>query len=271
MKLAAALLAIANLLLGWFIVYPQPQQSENRPVVAGVTGSVESLTLLRERPGVVSADQGERRAPLPETLGNATAQRMDPAQPIPAQAVPATGESRTTGSAAAVEPSASHVDPDRIAVATYTSGRVCQTIGPFVTRESAESLLDALQGMNTDAVLRAAQIEQPSGYRVYLPPMPATDAERIVAEFSQRGVKDYFLGRQNFVSLGVFSDKASAEKRFSDIADLGYMPKLEARFLTQEIFWVDLAEPADRSFSEAQWADILRGESGVERRPVSCE
>lgn len=272
MKLATALLAIANLLLGWLIVYPQPQQSENRPVVAVVAGSVESLTLLRERAGVsASADQGVLRAPPPESLASATAPRSDPAQPIPAQTAPPTDESRTTGAQPAVEPSASQVDPDRAAVAASVSERVCQTIGPFGTRGSAESLLDALQGMNTDAVLRAAQIEQPSGYWVYLPPMPAPDAERIVAELSQKGVKDYFLGRQNFISLGVFSDKGSAEKRFSDIADLGYMPKLEARFLTHEVFWIDMAEPAERSFSEAQWADMLRGEPGVDRRPVSCE
>lgn len=281
MKVVAFAFLFANLaLFGW--LYTHPQQPQAGVIRAPqLPASVEPLVLLRERPRIADAaaempvpepaartpaaviqapspDQTElTQETLPTTPGLPSQAQMSEAAAPPLTLPPAVA----VAEAPAAPPSAPVVQPERL----------CQTVGPFPERADADTFVAELTALGREAALRTAQVEQPSGYWVYLPSMPRAEARRIIDDLATKGVKDYFLGRQNFISLGVFSDKRSAESRMSDISALGYAPRLEPRFLTREVFWIDLEETASSRIGEAQWDALLKNRAHLRRQSVACE
>lgn len=274
MKAVTVALLLANLLLfGWLYSHQQAY----RPAVVTETmpfpAPVEPLLLLRERTKTVLPQSDDASQP---------AAREQTPEPTVADGAPPTLDSTVTtadGSAPlpieddAMEPgtvSATEPEPSRVP-AEITPEKICQTIGPFSSRARVNEFVSEVVALGGEPTVRASQIEQPSGYWVYLPSMPRTEAQRIIDDLSMRGVKDYFLGRQNFISLGVFSDKRSAEMRLREIEALGYAPRLEPRFLTREVFWVDLEEQSAQRIDAAQWDTLFQERADIRRQPVACE
>ncbi len=280
MKLVAFVLLFANLaLFGWLYTHPQQPQAD---VIRApqLPASVEPLVLLRERPKTAGA-AAEMPLPAPaERMPAAVIQTPSSDQAeLPQGSLPATpdlpSQAQLSEAAAALTqapadaaaeapagpPSAPVVQPERL----------CQTVGPFPERAEADAFVAELSALGREAALRTAQVEQPSGYWVYLPSMPRAEARRIIDDLAAKGVKDYFLGRQNFISLGVFTDKRSAESRVRDISALGYTPRLEPRFLTREVFWIDLEETASARIDDARWIELLNNRTNLRRQSVACE
>lgn len=280
MKTAALALLLVNLVLfGWLYTHPQ-QKMDSVIRMPELPASVEPLVLLRER---AKADEAMAETPpaqaqaQAEPVQESAAQQAIPERadiaveatpatsdmPVPAQ-LPESGPGVPQPGAPAAEPATDEPPPP-------PAGRVCQTIGPFPDRARAEAFMGELAALGREPSVRAAQIEQPSGYWVYLPSMPRAEVERIIADLAAKGVKDYFIGRQNFISLGVFSDKRSAETRVNEIAALGYSPSLEPRFLTREVFWVDLEEDSSERLDDADWDGLLDSLPDLRRQSVACE
>lgn len=272
MKVATAVLLLVNLLLfGWLTAHQQTDPPNISPGASAVQGTVESLTLLRERSDAAASSSVEApREPVslkaadsvvaPTVGEQARFVHTQPPEVLPPTPRPDPGTAEFSAG-----------EPDGGAMSDDEPEGICQTIGPFGTRARAQRMAGALVDLHIEPELRTARIEQPSGYWVYLPSMAGSDAKHIVDELSTRGVKDYFLGRQNFISLGVFSDKNSAERRLREISDLGYRPKLEPRFLVQEVFWIDVVESPGHRVADEQWADLLLDETGVRRQIIRCE
>lgn len=149
--------------------------------------------------------------------------------------------------------------------------RTCHVLGPFPERESAQRFATKLIALGAETAVRTSQIEEPSGYWVYLPSMPRDDAQRIVAELKAKGVKDLFLGRQYFISLGVFTDKGTAEARTQAITALGYTPILEPRYLHRDIYWLDADESGNTPISAAQWLSLIDEQKGIKHQILTCE
>lgn len=283
MKAVAVALLLANLILfGWLYSHQQTHRPGIVTQTAGFPASVEPLVLLRERTktaanaaatSTLAPEQGpvpvspsvqvtSGLADVPDSSAEVVAENAAPPQiedaPEGSDAVPGTMEP-------VVVPTPSETP------AVVASERVCQTIGPFASRGQANEFGSELASLGREPAVRASQIEQPSGYWVYMPSMPHAEASRIIDDLSAKGVKDYFLGRQNFISLGVFSDKRSAEARVSDIVAHGYTPRLEPRFLTREVFWVDLEEQLPQRIDDQQWAALLKDQPDIRRQSVACE
>ena len=269
MKLVAVVLLVANVLLfGWIMDHQQPGRPDVSPLASVVHGAMESLTLLRQRPERPDAGtSAAKAAPDPRPLETARP-AVEPPRPVDVQPPevrsPSTGPDPDITGSQADEPAANAMQGE-------APKTICQTIGPFDTRTRAQRVAGVLSDVQVEPKLRTARMEQPSGYWVYLPSMASPDAKRIVGELAAKGVKDYFLGRQNFISLGVFSDKLSAERRVREISELGYRPKLEPRFLAQEVFWVDIAELPEHRMSDKQWGELLLNETGARRQIIRCE
>ncbi|MBI5462583.1 MAG: hypothetical protein HY941_10405 [Gammaproteobacteria bacterium] len=266
MKFVVYALVLANLgILGW--LYQQRNvHHELRMPTTQLPTSIEPLVLLRERSKV-------EPAMMPPVESRAEPPEQTEAAPL----TPATGTTDTASSDLA--PSPAQADIADIApvplpamqATAETPTRICQSIGPFPERPSADEFIANVSGAELITTVRTAHIEQPSGYWVYLPSMSRTQAQRIVRDFEEKGVKDYFLGRQNFISLGVFTDKRSAEMRSQTITALGYAPRLEPRFLSHEVYWVDLEESTDAPLNAAQWDALLTRWTGIRRQPLTCE
>jgi hypothetical protein len=266
MKFVIFALLLANVVMvGW--LYRNGDDYRDMPTAAIPTASsVESLRLLSERTvadtSPESASMGEA-ASLPPTQNAVPApQQVAPVESIDDAPVPESKPATVPAMAAQAATAATQ--------ATLPQ-HICQTVGPFAERKTVDAFAAKLSGLGPITAVRAAQVEQPSGYWVYLSAMPREDAQRIVADFEAKGVKDYFLGRQNFISLGVFADKLSAETRAQVISALGYPPRLEQRFLTREVYVVDVDELENAPVSQDQWAALLAEQSGIQRQPLTCK
>ncbi len=117
-------------------------------------------------------------------------------------------------------------------------------------RERARALARTARAAGLEAAVARVEAQQVTGYWVYLPPFPDRDAAReAVRRLAEAGVRDVqVLGgrRANAVSLGLFRNRALAERRREQAAALGYEPVIEPR-----------ARRAER------WRVELRGEAGA--------
>jgi hypothetical protein len=275
MKFVIYALVLANIVMaGWLYRHGDDYRDLPPAVVPNPSGS-EPLRLLNER---TTRDTRLSMPPLTDELSvHPPAQTQLPATDLmppaqPTEPVMGAADSAVPESKQDIPMTGDTQKPEaRAPESASPPQRICQTVGPFADRRAVDTFVAKLSALGPKTAVREVQVEQPSGYWVYLPAMPRADAQRIVADFASKGVKDYFLGRQNFISLGVFSDKPSAEKRVEEIAALGYPSRLEPRFLTHQVYWVDLEELDNRPLSTSQWDTLMVEQTGIRRQPLSCE
>lgn len=289
MKRVVLLLIAANLgVFGWLYVH----REEYRPIrvtqVRPLPENIEPLRLLHERDTGSNSETVTQRqlqqpaeaTPRPEEVGGGeTTQAGEAFAQAPAELPvdPAPDHDFLRLAAPAPDDSAAasplSLDGDTLGTDTQESelAPVCHSIGPFPDRQHLNAAMERLSEFDLELTIRASQIEQPSGYIVYLAAMPRAEARAIVRELEAKGVQDYFLGRENVISLGIFSAKRMAEERARAITRLGYEPLLGTRFVTREVFWIDLQESGPQRVDDAQWQALLGSQEDVRREPVACE
>lgn len=147
----------------------------------------------------------------------------------------------------------------------------CYALGPVEAEDKANVIQVKLSHEGFTANTRSGEIKEPAGYMVFLPAMPADEAKRVVTDLRKHGVKDYFVGKKNFISLGIYSRKGKANIRQQQIIDYGYEAKLWDRFHTRAIFWVDVGEQAEPLMASVTWQDIQSENPGLGIQQVSCE
>lgn len=240
---------LVYLLLGLNVLYFAWIQTQPAPVppplqVKPLPSGVESLVLLSER------SRAARFAGTPATA-TGEAEAVDQA-PVP--------ESVTPSSAAREGLPASRIKP------------VCRTLGPLTTAEVAIRLRDRLSVQDFAATLREGEIEIPSSYQVYLPATTSGKAREVVSTLEAAGMTDYFVGRRNRISLGIFSSKSKALVRREAIRKLGYDAMLNTRYKTSKVYWIDTEEKTDHPpESPVDWQQLTSDYPEVKVQQVSCE
>ncbi len=151
------------------------------------------------------------------------------------------------------------------------AGLRCETVGPLMDPDAAGSLQAVLEEQGALAGLRTSSREVVSAYWVFLPPQANRQAALELARtLAGRGLEDLYVlneGEQrNAVSLGLFSEHARAVRRVRQVEALGYAPRIEARFRTQTVYWLDLVIPEDRIGSV-----FIPNELGRMDRPCPAE
>ena len=128
------------------------------------------------------------------------------------------------------------------------SAAACRAVA-LAARERARALARTARAAGLEAAVARAQAQQVTGYWVYLPPFPDRDAAReAVRRLAEAGVRDVqVLGgrRANAVSLGLFRNRALAERRREQAAALGYEPVIEPRARVVERWRVELRGRAE--------------------------
>lgn len=261
MKVSILLLCVANLAaFGWLYTHQADYRPQQTVQVNQLPHNIEKLLLLSERvesePVSKPVKQGQDKA-APATPAAKAAVETDNPRPDEQVEAPVTVVATPESSDSPEQP--------------QPPARLCQTIGPFITQANIDALVSELKDLDIVAAQRTVQLQEPSGFWVYLPAMPNDEARRIVDELADKGVKDYFLGRQNFISLGIFSDLRTAEARMQEITALGYDARLEPRYQTREVYWLDLEEQGDRLISDNRWQALLGQRADIRRQTVACE
>jgi hypothetical protein len=222
---------------------------------------IDRLVLLDERaePVEQGVDGGQTRASI-ETPEQPAASDVDmETAPLEAQGV----ESAVADAQAEIE------------TADETTGvetePVCQTIGPLLNKDDAESISKLLSGQGYQTGIRTDKLRMPAGYWVYLPAMPAREARSIVADLDANGMKDYFIGKQNYISLGIFSDKGKARVRRDKVQKLGYEAILDQRYRNRTVHWLDIEERGQPLQGSQLWENIQSKHADIRIQEASCE
>lgn len=244
MRYLLYLLIIAN--LAFWAWYPRPPEPVSifSPSAWPLPPDVDTLVLL-----------GERAKTTPESGGGEkpAVGTPPPAAPEPA---PASDEMEAPSQVPASEP----LPLPR-----------CHTIGPFMAEKTQITVARLLKKAGLDAKQRTSDVQEQIGYWVYLPAMTAAEAKRVADRLLEQGVSDYFIGKQNYISLGAFSDKAAAETRRRRITDMGYAPRLDPRFRNRTAYWLDVVEDGTTSLTEERWSEIRETYPEARRQSLSCE
>ena len=116
---------------------------------------------------------------------------------------------------------------------------VCQTLGPFLVREAMLAVEAKLTTLELEPQLRETARERPIGYWVHLPEMERAEARRQAQILDDHNDKEYYLGKDNVLSLGAFQDVNRAKKRLKRVHKLGLDAQLETRYRTVAEYWLD--------------------------------
>ncbi|MCW9058399.1 MAG: SPOR domain-containing protein [Gammaproteobacteria bacterium] len=243
MRYLIYLLVIAN--LAFWAWYPAPPEPMPRDRALSLPPGVETLVLLRER-GQDTEPAETDPSPVPEPAPEAS---QLPADDVPLEGPPP--------------------EPEPVAVEQPVDR--CYSIGPFMAAEDQAAAATTLRRAGLEVKSRSSDVQEPIGYWVYLPAMASEEARRVAAELTRQGVSDYFIGKQNYISLGAFSAKPAAEERRRQIAALGYEPRLDPRFRTRTAFWLDVLESVAAPVPEERWAEIQARYPEAWRQSLSCE
>jgi hypothetical protein len=118
----------------------------------------------------------------------------------------------------------------------------CYMLGPFLNEEELQAAVDRFVAAGLEPRQRLAEDRHQDGYWVYLPTMRRAEARRIAQALEAREDHDYYVGRDNFISLGTFSERERAENRLRQIQGMGLDPLLEARYVTQDVYWLEIRD-----------------------------
>lgn len=258
MRMWVLFLVLLNLaFFAWMTRQDAPQPVQPGRPLPTLPPYVEPLVLLAERP-----------APGPE-----------PAEEVSRSAVSegeAPGPSRETESSVAIPGPEPEVADEQQEVAEAEAppespGPLCHTLGPFLDAGAADEARTLLEAEGMQVSRRAASIKVPDGFWVYLPAMPADEAETVVEDLVARGIRDYFRGPRNFISLGIYRDRRMAEQRRAEIEALGYSPLVEQRLKDRAVFWLDIMEQPAAAWDEVRWNRFLDAlEDDIHLQSLAC-
>jgi hypothetical protein len=116
---------------------------------------------------------------------------------------------------------------------------VCQTLGPFLVRKTMQDMEEKLIAMELEPQQRETARQRPIGYWVHLPEMERVEARRQAQILDDHNDKEYFIGKDNVLSLGAFQDMNRAKKRLKRVRKLGLDAQLDTRYRTVAEYWLD--------------------------------
>lgn len=143
----------------------------------------------------------------------------------------------------------------------------CKAIGPFTVRAQLDAAMQELDALGLQPTEHATQSRIENGYRVYLPEMTHELSAAIAAQLQAHGDEDFFIGKDNVITVGTYKVIESAEQRRDEIARYGLEAVIEQRFRTLDTWWLELP---DKPAAEAGLAGLLAERPQLELHTLSC-
>jgi hypothetical protein len=161
--------------------------------------------------------------------------------------------------------------PSRAAIEAKSAQPSCRMVGPLLAESDAKTISEQLAVQGFGSQVRTEQVRKPSGYWVFMPAMPAADARRTVAELDARGLTDHYVGKQNYISLGIFSRKEKAQQHLDHIKALGFDAILDQRYRTRTQYWLEVADGDIPLPASRVWEEIQEQFPDIRAQDASCE
>lgn len=268
------LLAGNAALFGWGVRQLEPQAAV-APVPV-LPSTVNRLLLLSElEEGSLRERRAERRPepePGPPASEQGTQDEAEPGVAGAAEAVPdpAPDDDTPMTLEEAVDTATRSLTVAALPV-RYTES-VCYSVGPLETKDEVSGMRAWLQERGGEPTLREDERREVALYWVHFPPLPDRESaiervERMRAE----GIDDIFIipggDQRNAVSLGVYSQAASLERRLTELRGHGYDPSVVNRYRTSVAAWYDVELPAGFRFDPSAFAARF---PNAQLEPVDC-
>ena len=142
---------------------------------------------------------------------------------------------------------------------------ICHVLGPFTETAEMQAVGERLRKLGFDSQPRSSDVQKQIGYWVYLPTLGHEQAVQVVEVLKENKVRDYFIGAEDFVSLGIYRKLASANKHRERIRALGFEPRIEPRFTSYTVHWLDL-----ENFEASAGQPILEEYPGIRLQELAC-
>jgi hypothetical protein len=154
-----------------------------------------------------------------------------------------------------------------------TSAPRCTSIGPFADQAIAERAVLWLRGERREPRLRSTRRDGGTGYWVMLDTPTLQQAARVSMRLRAAGVADVEVvppaqeATRAVVSLGIYADRANADRRVDELRKYAVSPQVVEQPRTDTIWWIDVdvggAGPVDVGALEraVQGATGLVGET----------
>ncbi len=124
----------------------------------------------------------------------------------------------------------------------------CLSVGPFADRASSAEAAAVLDRGGFQPHERAEQGAPSQSYWVYVGGLSQSAADAALVALEQAGIEDARVMPENGaagrrVSLGVYSERARAERRAEAVRHAGLAPQIGERKLGAAVYWLDLTVP----------------------------
>jgi hypothetical protein len=146
-------------------------------------------------------------------------------------------------------------------------GMACRVLGPIAANWQVEAVAKRLGVSGFVARRRSSEIKVQTGYWIYLPAMERNDATRIVNLLDEANDREYFVGKDNVISLGAFVELSRAEVRLESARKHGLDPILEPTYENRRVHWLDLEIAPSR---EAELDTIIKEYPDIQVRNEGC-
>jgi hypothetical protein len=147
----------------------------------------------------------------------------------------------------------------------------CLQAGPYLQAHEAKKAADWL---NHQAEVKASVQTRDTPVltitRVYLPPLESRQAaQRVAQRLSQLGIKDYMIESNNTISLGMFKNPDSVERRKKQLQAKGYQQvKTDERYDNSTRYWLSVKMRID---SQTVLTAFGKNFKGPALEPVACK
>lgn len=119
----------------------------------------------------------------------------------------------------------------------------CYTVGPFLAEGELEKAAARLDALELESSQRSTEVQHQIGWWIYIPAMPRKEVLGFKATLDKHKDKEYYIGRENVLSLGAFKNKTRADRRMKQLRKIGINEAvLEPRFKTRNEYWLDLLD-----------------------------
>jgi hypothetical protein len=144
----------------------------------------------------------------------------------------------------------------------------CLSLGPFTDLTDAARASTLLRENELQPRQRAGEGVVWSGFWVTIEGVPdRAAANAIIEKLRRAGVSDAYPipgeGRDVTVSLGLFSERQRAQRRFDDAKEIGLTPRIVDRERTGTVYWIDVdvvppAQLPDAARMQGEGGRIMR-------------
>jgi hypothetical protein len=125
--------------------------------------------------------------------------------------------------------------------------QTCMSVGPFPDVTNSAQAAAILKQRGFDPKQRAAEGDTIQGFGVFIGGMKSeAETDKVLVTLEHNGVRDALVmpvsaegGHR--VSLGLFTERARAERRGDAVRAMGLKPEIVERKIPGTLYWVDLA------------------------------